>query len=475
MNLIELVVSLGIAGLLVPIIAGIIFVFRFAPGRSEADVKAQQDMRQTARWVVSDANMAAGFATPSPASAEYGAFNWTEYGGTQPVVVTVTYFHEATTTSVVRELRKAGELQERVDVARHVGALDHFSLAFAPPAWELDPTTGLFTFRPGSVTATVTSTVERIGVEPARRGATVVAELRGQSQRAVPTPVPTETPTPVPALAQMVFYSQGAGESKIRGSSNQFEGARTHSNGGMRISGGNNSFTHELSASGLVTITGSGNTAPAITSGAPRQPRASVDCSAFDATADFRLTGPVVLDLGDGIGEHHGTIFVTGDVNVSQSNTTVGAPTIIAATGTIHVSGSGLTVGNPSGVFLCAGQSTQVSGSSNNLSGILFARGNVKLSGSSNTIQGSIVALETAEFDIDNQQLSGSNNVVSFNAAAWSNTFPASAAGAPTSTPPPDRRTRPSDASSLSAGVLRATNPATPGARSVDQVNGRYD
>ena len=188
MSLIELAVSLAIAALIVPLIAGVVFLVQFAPGRSESDVKTQQDLKLVGQWLTTDANMAASFSTDSLAPNEYGVFIWTEYGGASPVTTTATYLYDTTTTSLIREVEKDGVSFERNDVARNIASFEDISFTHTASTFELITSTSQFVFRPGQVTLTATSTVEKVGTYPAQLTTTAVAELRVQFERAVQAP-----------------------------------------------------------------------------------------------------------------------------------------------------------------------------------------------------------------------------------------------------------------------------------------------
>ena len=82
---IELIISMAIAALILPLVAGIVFMLQFFPGRAEADILAQQSLQLVGQWVTIDGNRADGFNSPSDEENEYGVFSWTEYGGTLPV------------------------------------------------------------------------------------------------------------------------------------------------------------------------------------------------------------------------------------------------------------------------------------------------------------------------------------------------------------------------------------------------------
>ena len=80
-TLLELVVSLAIAALVLPLVGGIIFMLQFYPGRTQADIQAQQDQQLVGQWITIDANRADHFNTVPVGPNEYGFFSWTEYGG----------------------------------------------------------------------------------------------------------------------------------------------------------------------------------------------------------------------------------------------------------------------------------------------------------------------------------------------------------------------------------------------------------
>jgi hypothetical protein len=196
MTILELAVSLAIAAVLLPLIGGVVYMFQAFPARSEADIQAQQDLQLFGQWITQDANRAAAFS--SLAEPKYGAFNWTEYAGTGPVSVAATYLYDEATTSLLREVTRDGVLDSRRDAARHVDSFGDVSFTFTAATFELIPATGLYQFRPGKVTANLTSTVPKAGKDPALLSTTVVAELRGQFDRTAATPLPTPTPTPPP-------------------------------------------------------------------------------------------------------------------------------------------------------------------------------------------------------------------------------------------------------------------------------------
>lgn len=187
-SLIELVISLAIAGVIVPLIGGIVFLLMFFPSRSQADIEAQQDAQLLSQWITIDANRARDFSTTSLAPLEYGVFAWTEFGGAAPVSVEVTYFYDQAATSLVRKLERNGAFEGRNTVASNIASFEDANFAFSAPAWELIPATGLFEFRPGQVSVIATSTVEKIGQDSLQVGISVIAEFRTQFDRAVPTP-----------------------------------------------------------------------------------------------------------------------------------------------------------------------------------------------------------------------------------------------------------------------------------------------
>ena len=186
-SLIELGVSIAIAAMIIPIVAGIIFIVQFSPGRSESDISAQQDVQNLGRWINYDANRAETFSTSSLASNEYGVFGWVEYGGTTTVSSTVIYFYDTSTTSLIRRFEKDGVLYERTNVARNIAAFEDVNFAHIAAFFD-QVTTSVFTFRPGQVTVSATSTVEKVGRDPAAVTATAVAQLRGQFERSVAAP-----------------------------------------------------------------------------------------------------------------------------------------------------------------------------------------------------------------------------------------------------------------------------------------------
>ncbi len=204
-TLVELAISLAILGLLTPLIAGIIFAVNLYPGRASSDVKAQQDLQLFGRWITTDANRGTAFSTTSLSPYEYGVFSWTEYGTGTPSSVLVTYEYDPDANIVYREIDRNGAVDIVVDVARHVADFGDVSFVYTAPGFVSSTSTGLFEFRPGFVTAGVTSTVEKIGQPAASLHTTVVAELRGRGERAVPTPQPT--PAGPPALASEPWES----------------------------------------------------------------------------------------------------------------------------------------------------------------------------------------------------------------------------------------------------------------------------
>ena len=204
-TLLELAVSLAILGLLTPLIAGIIFAVNFYPGRVSSDVKAQLDLQLFGRWITTDANSGTAFTTGALSPYEYGVFSWTSYGTGTPSSVQVTYGYDPDANAVYREIARDGSVDLVIDVARHVDDFGDVSFVFAAPSFASSTSTGIFEFRPGVVTVSVTSTVEKIGQPAASLHATVVAELRGHGERAVPTPQPT--PAGPPALASEPWES----------------------------------------------------------------------------------------------------------------------------------------------------------------------------------------------------------------------------------------------------------------------------
>ena len=151
------------------------------------------------------------FTTPLE-SDEYGIFSYTVFGGVAEVEVEVTYFYESSTTSVLRRQTTDGSVDGTNVVARHIEAFEDVSMSGTSSAWQLQDATGLYRFRPATVTVSATSTVDNITGGDAVLSATFTSELRGQSDRIVPTPgaapfatatptatpVPTATPTPGP-------------------------------------------------------------------------------------------------------------------------------------------------------------------------------------------------------------------------------------------------------------------------------------
>ena len=199
LTLIELIISLAIAALILPLVAGIVFMLQFFPGRATADIQAQQNLQVLGQWVTIDGNRADGFSAPTEEEDEYGIFSWTEYGGTLPIAIEVTYLYDGDTTSLVRRVTRNGVLDRNFVVAQNIASAEDVIFESDAPAFERDPSTGLFHFSPGRVIVRPTTTVEKVGVEPAILTSTVIAELRTQFTGAMATPEATPTPVPAPA------------------------------------------------------------------------------------------------------------------------------------------------------------------------------------------------------------------------------------------------------------------------------------
>ncbi|MCI0860101.1 MAG: prepilin-type N-terminal cleavage/methylation domain-containing protein, partial [Chloroflexi bacterium] len=195
-TLLELIISISISALILPLVAGVIFMLQLFPQRTEADIQAQQDLQLVGQWVTIDANRASKISTDSLGENEYSVFSWTEYGGDSLVAVKVTYRYDAADTSLVREVTRNGVLDRISIIAQNIAAVDDVTFSSTPPTFELNSITGLYQFNPGRVTVTPRSTVEKIGIDPAVLTNTVVAQLRAQFTTSMPTPLPTGTPMP---------------------------------------------------------------------------------------------------------------------------------------------------------------------------------------------------------------------------------------------------------------------------------------
>ena len=195
-TLLELIISISISALILPLVAGVIFMLQLFPQRTEADIQAQQDLQLVGQWVTIDANRASKISTDSLGENEYSVFSWTEYGGDSLVAVKVTYRYDAADTSLVREVTRNGVLDRISIIAQNIAAFDDVTFSSTPPTFGLNAITGLYQFNPGRVTVTPRSTVEKIGIDPAVVTNTVVAHLRTQFTSSMPTPLPTGTPGP---------------------------------------------------------------------------------------------------------------------------------------------------------------------------------------------------------------------------------------------------------------------------------------
>ncbi len=194
-TILELVAALAIAGIIAPLVGGIIFMLLFFPGRSQADIATQQDLQLLSRWLSTDANRASSITTSGLGSDEYAQFSWTEFGSTSTVAVTVTYSYDTTSTSVIREEQRDGATHERNPVARNIDSLGDVTFSVvATPGWKRDESTGIYDFRPATVSVSMTSTAEKAGVDDAELSRVVIAELRAQFERGVPTPGATAAP-----------------------------------------------------------------------------------------------------------------------------------------------------------------------------------------------------------------------------------------------------------------------------------------
>ena len=122
LTLIELIISMAIAALILPLVAGIVFMLQFYPGRAVADIQAQQNLQVLGQWVTIDGNRADEFSAPSLEENEYGTFSWTEYGGTLPVAIEVTYLYDGEATSLVRRVTRDGILDRNSVVAQNIAS-----------------------------------------------------------------------------------------------------------------------------------------------------------------------------------------------------------------------------------------------------------------------------------------------------------------------------------------------------------------
>ena len=134
MTLIELIISLAIAALILPLVAGIVFMLQFFPGRATADIQAQQNLQVLGQWVTIDCNRANEFSAPTLEENEYGTFSWTEYGGTFPVVVDVTYFYDSESASLVRRVTRDGVLDRNFVVAQNIANAEDVTFDSDAPA-----------------------------------------------------------------------------------------------------------------------------------------------------------------------------------------------------------------------------------------------------------------------------------------------------------------------------------------------------
>jgi len=120
LTLVELIISLAIAALLVPLVAGIIFILQFLPQRTQADIQAQQNLQLVGQWVTLDATRAETFSNAALPPDEYGVFSWTEYGGTLPASIQVTYLYDPATTSLMRKVTRDGVVDRTSVVAQNI-------------------------------------------------------------------------------------------------------------------------------------------------------------------------------------------------------------------------------------------------------------------------------------------------------------------------------------------------------------------
>lgn len=197
----EAVVALAITGFLMSILGTSFFLLSQTPAQLGDQLTALEDLRFAARWLSRDGSLAQSFTTAS--SPNFGYFSWTDYTAATPASRAVTYTY--TGTQLLRQEYQDSLLVSTQAVARNIANYDDVNFQYTAPSFLQNPSTGLWSFLGGIVTATLTSTVRFTG-NPTDQiiSTTVVGQLRVQSERSVNEPGPT--PTPVPGAGEVVFY-----------------------------------------------------------------------------------------------------------------------------------------------------------------------------------------------------------------------------------------------------------------------------
>lgn len=118
MTLVEVVIALAVMGLLLPAIAGILYLMMSVPFRGGNTLETSLEADQSLEVISGDARSAVGFS-PSAGPPDYGTFSWTDYTVVPPISDTVRYYYSPTNTSLVRQETLGSDVRSRA-IARNI-------------------------------------------------------------------------------------------------------------------------------------------------------------------------------------------------------------------------------------------------------------------------------------------------------------------------------------------------------------------
>ena len=182
-TLIEIVLTMAVAGLLIPIIAGIVWQFQRIPDSTVARLHIQQEMRVATTWIRMDGNKAQSFEAGT--GDVYGTFRWLDFSTFPATRHKVAYFWEEGSEVnpaavappfnfgvLYRQPDAEGVAESRVPLIRHVANKSDVAFIISEEEHEVNSSTKRV------LTIDMTATIEGGALGTVQASTTLTAELR---------------------------------------------------------------------------------------------------------------------------------------------------------------------------------------------------------------------------------------------------------------------------------------------------------
>ncbi|MBI2917367.1 MAG: hypothetical protein HYY01_05160 [Chloroflexi bacterium] len=185
----EVVIALGIAGLLVATLAGTLSLTVAQVPKEGAKTAVENRLELARYWVTRDANSAESYTVGT--SPQYGTFAWRDFSGEATVNHQAIYYYDAALKVLLREEKRDGITQSTFQVAADIIQEGDVTFNWSPAQQK--------------VTVVITPTIQEAhAVGDISRTGSLVAFLRYEAEGIVSPP--REVPVPTPPPGSQTYY-----------------------------------------------------------------------------------------------------------------------------------------------------------------------------------------------------------------------------------------------------------------------------